>query len=154
MFPRVTSIVVLLAMLALVVGAPAVRADEADDQYAVAAGHYARENWKLAADEFQAFLKSYPTDAKADQGVFFLAGALLQSGRFEEAEKQFADYLRRAPEGRYARAARYRVGEAAYLGKRFEQARKDLLAFSPDPPQRQARRLRLALFGRHRAGAK
>ena len=129
MFPRVTSIVVVLAVLALVVAAPAVRADEANDQYAVAAGHYARENWKLAADEFQAFLKIYPTDAKADQGVFFLAGALLQSGRLEEAEKQFADYLRRAPEGPYARAARYRVGEAAYLGKRFEQARKDLESF-------------------------
>ena len=71
------------------------RADEAGDQYAVAAGLYARGDWKLAAEEFETFLKRYPADSRADQSVFFLAGALLQAGRFDDAETRFAEYLRR-----------------------------------------------------------
>jgi TolA-binding protein len=105
------------------------RADEAGDQYAVAAGLYARGDWKLAAEEFETFLKRYPADSRADQSVFFLAGALLQAGRFDDAEARFAEYLRRAPAGPHARAATFRLGEAAYLGKRSEQARRGLEAF-------------------------
>ena len=37
-----------------------VRADEADDQYAVAAGHYQAARWSLAVDEFQSLLKNHP----------------------------------------------------------------------------------------------
>ena len=42
-------------------------ADEADDQYAVAAGLYDRQQWKPAVDEFQTFLQKFPNDPRANQ---------------------------------------------------------------------------------------
>ena len=59
-----------------VLASPAL-AGPADDQYAVAAGHYSRKLWKLAVEEFEVFLEKYPDHARAAQSVFFLAEALL-----------------------------------------------------------------------------
>jgi cellulose synthase operon protein C len=124
----------LLVLAALLALAPSAWADEADDQYAVAAGHYARREWKLAAEEFQTFLDRHPDDARADQSVFFLAGALVQSGRFDEARTRFAEYLRRSPSGTHARTAQFRLGEAAYFGKQYDLAKTDLEAFQRSHP--------------------
>ena len=62
---------------ALGVRAVALQADVADDQYAVAAGHYAQQRWTLAAEEFRTFLQRYPHHARAGPSVFYLAEALL-----------------------------------------------------------------------------
>src|SRR5690242_13592007 len=45
--------------VALAASPAAVRAGPAEDQYAVAAGHYNQKRWKLAAEEFQTFLKDF-----------------------------------------------------------------------------------------------
>ena len=60
--------------------------------------------------------------------------------------------MRGEPDGKYARAAPFRSGEAAYLaGKsRCREARSGKL--SGKIPQRSARRLRVAVPGRHRTG--
>ena len=63
--------------------------EEADDQYAVAAGHYSAQRWKLAVEEFQAFLDKYPNHAKYKQSLFFSAEAMVQVGRLEEAAGRF-----------------------------------------------------------------
>ncbi|MBN1587893.1 MAG: tetratricopeptide repeat protein, partial [Pirellulales bacterium] len=126
-----------LLVLLLVVLAPCASGDEAEDQYRVAAGHYARGRWELAAEEFGTFLARFPSHPKADQSVFFTAEARLQQRRADEAAERFAEYLRRTPEGPYARVARFRLGEAAYLAGRLDQARLDLEAFYreyPDDP--------------------
>jgi len=127
---------VVAALLALLAGSLA-RADEAEDQYAVAAGHYARQNWKLAVVEFEAFLQKYPQQSKADQATFFLAEALLQLGRTEEANARFGQYLQREPNGPLARQAMFRSAEAAYLSGRLEQAKpqfEQFLAKHPGDP--------------------
>jgi TolA-binding protein len=95
----------------------------------VAAGHYAQKRWELAAEAFQTFVEQYPEHPKANQGVFFLAEALLQAGRLEEAATHFHGYLRREPEGPFARPASFRAGEAPYLAGKSDSAKPQLERF-------------------------
>src|SRR5271157_4374361 len=81
LFGRLT---ILLALLP----AALARADEAGDRFAAAAGDYRAKRWKLAAEEFQAFLDKYPAHANANQCYFFQAEALLQLGRYEAAHEK------------------------------------------------------------------
>jgi TolA-binding protein len=121
--------VVLAALLAALLSSLSARADEAEDQYAVAAGHYAHQRWKFAAEEFQAFVRKYPNHPKASQGVFFLAEALTQLGQMDEAAARFRDYLSREPQGRFAAPALFRAGEVAYLVGKLDQAKPELERF-------------------------
>jgi cellulose synthase operon protein C len=123
------TLVVTLAVGAALTPATAARADQADDRFAVAAGHYDRQQWKLAVEEFQAFLQTYPDDRRANQCVFFLGEALLQVGKFDDARERFRQYADREPEGKHVRAALFRAGEAAYLTGKFDAAKPDLEAF-------------------------
>ncbi len=112
-------------------------ADEADDQYAVAAGLYERQSWELAIEQFSKFLAEHPEHPKTDQSVFFLGEAQLQLGQLEKAEQRFREYLRRQPEGRFAQPALFRAGESAYLQDRFDEAKTDLAAFHRQYPDDQ-----------------
>ena len=126
---------VLCALVAAVLCSVSAQADDADDQYAVAAGHYAQKRWKFAAEEFQTFLDEYPHHPKANQGVFFLAEALIQLGQLDEAATRFRDYLNREPDGQLAAPALFRTGEAAYLLGKLGPAKVELerfLATYPD----------------------
>jgi TolA-binding protein len=110
-------------------------ADAADDQYAVAAGLYARQQWKLAAKEFEDFLRQYPNHSHAFRSRFFLAETQLQLGAHEEAGKNFLEYLAREPQGPFARPALFRAGEAAFLAGKPDPAEvrlKDFLGKYPD----------------------
>ncbi len=121
-------------VLAVVLLASPSRADEADDQYAVAAGHYAREQWKFAVEEFQTFLAKYPNDNRARESLFFLGEALLQLGRHEEAQGRFQEYLRRDSSGQYVRSALFRAGETAYLAGKTPEAKSALRQFLEKHP--------------------
>ena len=132
--PRRSPLTALFLMAGALFAAP-IRADEADDQFAVAAGHYAQQRWKLAVEEFQAFLEKHPNHANTYQGVFFLAEAQLQMENLTEAEARFREYLEGEPDGKLARAALFRAGEAAYLSGKPERARADLEKFRSTYPQ-------------------
>ncbi len=123
-----------LAALALLGAGGWAVASPAEDQYAVAAGHYARNLWKLAAEEFEVFLQEYPDHPRANQSVFFLGEALLQTGATEEALARFREYLQREPDGPYAGPALFRAGESAYLLGMTEAARADLQRFTTAHP--------------------
>jgi len=135
---RQTAIIVLVLLLGTLalgtLAATSVRADEADDRFAVAAGYYHQQQWKLAVEEFQSFVRKHPQHSKANHGIFFLAEALLQLGRTEEAEVHFRQYLNREPDGRYARPSLFRAGEAAYLAGKAELAEADLQRYRSDYP--------------------
>ncbi len=115
-------------------GAALVRADDADDQFAVAAAQYNRRQWKLAVEEFRVFLQKYPNDPRAHQSVFFLGEALLQSRNFDEARRQFQQYAALEPAGRFAGPALFRAGEAAFLDGKLEAAHVDLERFQAKFP--------------------
>src|SRR5687767_8325418 len=68
----------LLALAVSTTVAPrAAQAAPADEQYAVAAGFYARQEWQRASDEFKSLLADYPNHERADSARFFHAEALV-----------------------------------------------------------------------------
>lgn len=111
------------------------QAAEADDQYDVAAGHYAQKQWELAAEEFNTFLESFPKHPKAAQGVYYLGETFLQFGRLEEAQKRFDQYLREYPQGKFRRAAAFRSAETAYLSGNNTLAKQRLQDFQTKNPK-------------------
>ena len=110
------------------------RADEADDDFAVATGHYAQQRWQFAGAAFAAFLQRYPEHAKANQARFLWGETLLQNGLAAEAYKQFDLYLAAEVQGQYARTALFRLGESAYLANQFEAAATALAQFRAKYP--------------------
>jgi cellulose synthase operon protein C len=127
---------VLVAWVALA-AANGARAGGADDQFAIAAGHYNHQDWKLAVEEFRTFLAAYPDERRANECVFFLGEALRQLGKFGEARQQFQAYASREPKGRHAAAALFGAAEAAYLAGEYRSAKPDLATFverHPDDP--------------------
>lgn len=114
---------------------PSARADAADDQFAVAAGHYRQQRWQEACDELGKLLAAHADHPRANQARFFYGEALAQLGRWEQAQNQFGELLRRDPEHRYARQALFRSGETAYLGGDQQAAKRDLQTFHERFPQ-------------------
>lgn len=131
------------AVLSPPVSSSAFAAEDADDQYAVAAGLYDRQQWKLAAEEFRRFLEANPNHQKAGEALFFLGESLLQSAQadqsagrakeardgFEQADALFREYLRRSGDGSLARQAMFRSAEMAYFLGKSDAAREQLEAF-------------------------
>lgn len=110
------------------------RADEADDQYAVAVGHYQRGQWKLAFEEFQKFRQAFPQDHRQALSAFCLGESLTQLGRFDEAREYFRDYLAREPAGAYAKDSLLRLGQCAFLAGKLAAAKPDLERFLKEYP--------------------
>jgi TolA-binding protein len=115
--------------------APAAWAGPAEDQYAVAAGHYSRQRWELAVEEFREFLRQYPDHARAPQSGFYLGEALMQLGLFDEARQQLLSFVAAHGEHRLARQARFRAAEAAYLLGQNEVAQAELAGFREAFPE-------------------
>jgi TolA-binding protein len=104
------------------------RADEADDQYSIAAAHYQNHRWNLAAAEFRAFLADHSADDRANRARFYLAESLVQLGDLPAAAELFAR-LRDSTDAELARKALFRTGEAEYLSGRIDEAEQDLRLF-------------------------
>jgi len=137
----------LSLVLAASLNAVPARADEAQDQYRVAAGHYSQQRWELACDEFQTFARDYPADPRAAEAEFYAAEALMQRERYGEARAQFQKLLQHAPAHRFARQATFRLGEAGYLAGGGAQAERDLQAFLDKYPGDERSRLAWAYLG-------
>ncbi|MBX7166504.1 MAG: tetratricopeptide repeat protein [Pirellulales bacterium] len=128
----------LVLALACAASVRAAEPGEADDQYSVAAGHYARSNWKLATEEFDKFVRSYAGDPRVNTARFYLAEAQVQLGQYDAARVNFQAVLQFEPEGKHARQAQFRAGECSYLAGQSDAAKTELTAFRekfPDDPQ-------------------
>ena len=119
----------LLGTFALVLLPGRLLADGGDDQYAVAAGHYAQKRWELAVAEFSDFQSNYPLHTRATEAAFYRGESLVQLGRTQEARAEFQSILARDPGGRFARQALFRNGESAYLSGQLAEAKIDLEQF-------------------------
>ncbi|MCE5269021.1 MAG: tetratricopeptide repeat protein [Planctomycetaceae bacterium] len=118
-----------LAVAIIVCVSGPLQADEADDQYAVAAGHYDRGRWKLAAEEFLKFRQRFPKDRRQTICAFCLGESLFQLGKFDEALPCFRDYSNREPTGQYAKETLLQLGQCAYLAGKLDAAKTDLKRF-------------------------
>lgn len=128
MLSRIAQIALAVALIA--VPTAVARADAGDDQFAVAAGHYSAARWELTIEEFRAYLTEYPQHAKQVKARFFLGEALVQLGRYEEAQQQFEAALKEDAQGRYARQSLFRWGECAWLAGNRPVAAEKLSKFS------------------------
>ncbi|HTQ38607.1 MAG TPA: tetratricopeptide repeat protein [Pirellulales bacterium] len=109
-------------------------ANEADDLFDVAAGHYSSKHWDLAAEEFRQFLSDYPDHAKHNKAVFLEAESLVQLGRSAEAYPLFVDLLADDPTGPDSRQALYGAAEAAVLCGKTDEAQIRLAQFQSQYP--------------------
>lgn len=121
------------AVLCLVLSHVPALADQADDQFDVAAGHYARARWELAWHEFDQFLKQYGSHPRADDARFFRGESAMQLRRYREARDDYRQYLKSGGT-RHATLARFRIGEAGYLLADGPQAIQDLQFFLNEHP--------------------
>jgi TolA-binding protein len=126
--------VAILALAALTSLLDPARADQADDQFAVAAGHYDREQWSLAVEEFRTFLEKHPQHPQEGNATFFLGMAHVRLQEYDAARTQFRKCSERKPEGRKAIEAAFRVGEMGYFLDDRETARRDLATFREQHP--------------------
>ncbi len=108
---------------------------EADDQFAVAAGHYARGRWEWAAQEFAAFIQQFGDDARVEAAWFYRAEALVQLQRLDEAVPLFHEFVRRFADSPHAHVARFRLGEAAFLQGDWAHAAEQLREFRQLHPE-------------------
>lgn len=135
MAPRIPARILLLVLATLVlVPGNLCFADEADDQYAVAAGLYQRRQWKLAADEFRTFIDKHPKHAKCAESLFFLGETLLQLEQYGPAEARFREYLQREPQGKFSLSASFRAAECLYFLHQIDRAKAELTAFAGKYP--------------------
>ena len=67
-------------------------------------------------------IQPVPADPAQEQADYKTAFDLLKSGRYDEAMTAYNSFLLRYPNGRYAANARYWLGEANYVTRRFTQA--------------------------------
>lgn len=128
--PAALPIALATIVITMAVTSEPLRADPAQDQYAVAAGLYSQQRWDSAAEEFLAYLDDYGDHPKHSQGIFFLGEIRMQQGLHKQARSRFLEYLAAEPQGRFARPALFRAGEAAYLAHDPKAARPDLEKFS------------------------
>lgn len=122
--------ILLFSVLACsLLGGSLARGDAADDDFAVATGHYAQQRWKLAGEALAEFIAKHPADDRRHQARFLLAESLVQLGRLEQAAPLFDQYLKDDPHGRYVAAATFRSGEIAFLAGDLDRAGRQLEQF-------------------------
>ena len=134
---RTTAWIGALALSLLWHAALPVWADQAADQYAVAAAHYAAKRWDLAATEFRELVERHPQSPRASQSRYYLAECLIQSGKYREAAETLAQLLQQESDIQLARRALFRQGEAWHLAGEPKSAepvlRKFLESYDDDP---------------------
>ena len=117
-------IVLLVGIVSTDGPGPACAAGPAEDQFAVATGHYSRRDWDLAAIEWRAFLKRYPNHRLVPAARYYLGESLTQLGAYADVSKNLRVLIEQYPESVYADKALFRCGEALYLQRQYAAARR------------------------------
>ncbi len=141
-------VVALIVWLACAPAAP-LQADEADDQYAVAAAHYDRQQWKLAAEEFEAFLQKFPATAEPPIASIFTARPCCSWANWTMPGCNFANIsaaIRKAS----TPARRCSGWRGGLSGRPFRLGQAGPGAILGQVSRRSAWRLCVAVLGRHR----
>ncbi|MEO8498882.1 MAG: tetratricopeptide repeat protein, partial [Planctomycetota bacterium] len=116
----------------LIAAAPSVFANDAANQYALAADHYSHQRWNLAAEEFEAFLAQAPDDDRVPNAAFYLGESLLQLKRYDDARLRYQRVANQFPSFNFARQAAFRAAEMLFLSGKREEAKAELEAFDKD----------------------
>lgn len=112
--------------------APAVFADEAASQFALAADHYSHQRWDLAAEEFEAFLGRFQDHERAPNAAFYLGESQLQLKQYADARVQYQRVVTQSPDSTFARQATFRAAEMLFLNGQHAEAKTELEVFDKD----------------------
>ncbi len=124
----------VLWLLAIVVARPALADDKTED-YKLAVGFYNKEQWKLAAARFQAFLKDQPQHPKTENARFYYGLTLIKLEEFNPAREALRQFVKDYPQSRDAISAGYWIGHASYFLDDFAQAEAELGRFVTAAPK-------------------
>lgn len=126
-------ILAVLPLSDLVAQSPPATSSDAQADYEVAVEHYRHQRWKLAAEEFEAFLVRHRSAELAASARFFAGEAALQDGQRDVALQHYLDYLE-ADHAQYHGLASFRAGECAYLLENESKAEQLLSQFLKSHP--------------------
>ncbi len=112
--PALRAILHATFVLTLFVGARPLAAATAEEDFAVAASHYAASRWELAADEFRFFQQRHAQHPRAAEAEFLRAEALVQLGRLAEACGHYEQFLLHHDQHKLSARALFRWGECCY----------------------------------------
>jgi TolA-binding protein len=129
--PSARSVAAAAAFLAAAVAVAA----PPEDAYLSAARHYAAGQWQQAALGFLTIADSSPDKERAATARFYAGEALVQLGKFDEAQRRLTELLERAPDHRFAKTARFRVGECLLLAGKSAEAIARLEEFRAAHPR-------------------
>ncbi len=124
-----------LAVLALGCAQVARADDDMLEDYKLAVGFYNKEQWKLAAESFQSFLKNHGQHPKAESANFYYGLTLVKLDEFKPARDVLRNFVKNYPKSRDATAAGYWIGHASYFVDDFAQAETELSRFVTAAPQ-------------------
>jgi len=122
-------------------------ADSPEREYAIAAQHYADENWDLAAAAFGEFTRQHSESPQAADAAFYAGEALVQLNRYDDAAEYFLRFLEAAPEHEFRARAFFRSGECAYLANRPVAALRQLREFNRLYPDHELQQYALPYIG-------
>ncbi len=127
--------------------APVGAIQDVDENYGLAAGHYERQEYELAAEKFRGVIERFPSTRQAASSYFFLGESLVQSQDYRSAFPAYQIFLRRLPQDSLATRAHFRMAECAFrLG--WEQRAAELLErFVAEFPEDSLNEFALAYLG-------
>ncbi len=138
--------VILVAILAtmmspngnLGLGVSVARADQADDDYAVAVGFYKGSRWDLAAQAFQKFLNDNPKHTRAPISRLYLGLSLSNLEKYDQARPVLRDFVKEFANNAQVPTAMYWIAVCSYFLDDWKSADMEFTAFlakSPDDPK-------------------
>jgi cellulose synthase operon protein C len=111
------------------------RARQVPEGLSYANGLYHDHRFRMAAEEYERFLKGARPGPFADEARLGLASARFFQGQYDEARRNFEAFLKMAPNHPKAPIAWYRIGETAYMLGDLPTARKALETYTSNYPK-------------------
>jgi len=105
------------------------RADQADDDYDVAIGHYKKQRWKDASAAMRSFLKAHKTDRRVPFVRFYLGISLENTEKYKEARAVLRGFVKDYPKNKLRTDALFRVAECSYFLNELKTAETEFQAF-------------------------
>jgi len=134
--------------LATVVACPAVvQADEADDDYRLAAQLYKKQRWKLAADAFRTFVNKHKQHPRVPLARLYLGVSLENQSKYREARTVLRGFVKDYPKNRNRADALFRVGECSYFLDDLNSAETEFQAFLKAAPKHEFAEFALPYLG-------
>ena len=93
-----------------------------NEQYSLAAGHYERQEFDSAIEQFRSIIETYPSTRRAAVSYFYLGESLIQKGDYHAAFPAYEIFLARLPQDDFAARAQFRLAECAYRMKLDQKA--------------------------------